>query len=244
MKNYLNKSSDGEIDLYIYGDVTSNDWKYNDSDVSSYDIKELLENFKDVKVINVHINSCGGDVYEGIAIYNLLKNHNAKVKVYIDGIAASIASAVAMAGDEIIMSESSMMMIHNCYCWAQGNSQELRKQADDMDKVMQAVISCYMSKINITEEKLKEMLAEETYLSAEECLKIGFATSIVKLKKEEVTDVLYASMFYTKLIDKIKQKDNLIKEKDKELNELRNNGKKEDLSINKNLLELFLNNIK
>lgn len=243
MKNYLNKVNDNEINIYLFGDITTNDWKWDESEVSSWDIKELLENFKNVEIINIHINSCGGDVFEGLAIYNLLKEHMAKKIVYIDGIAASIASVIAMVGDEIIMPEASMMMIHNCWTYAVGNSKELRKQADDMDKVMQSIIATYMAKVNIKEDKLKELLDNETYLSAIDCLEMGFATNVIKVKEENITEAMYANMFYSKFVEKLNKKDKKISELEKKLEE-KNNIEKESSSKNGNLLELFLNNIK
>ena len=107
----------------------------------------------DITEINLHINSLGGDVFEGIAMFNLLKQHKANVKVYIDGIAASIASVIAMSGDTIYMPKNSMMMIHNCWTTSTGNSKEFRKLAEDLDKIMEVSLESYMSKVNITKEK-------------------------------------------------------------------------------------------
>ena len=100
MKNkYYSLATNGkEADVYIFGDITS--WEWFDNDVSSYTLsKELQELDKDIETINVHINSYGGEVAEGLAIHNLLKNHKAKVRTYCDGFACSIASVIFMAGD-------------------------------------------------------------------------------------------------------------------------------------------------
>ena len=93
-----------------------------------------------------------------MAIYNLLKQHKAKINVYIDGIAASAASIIAMAGDKIYVPSTALIMIHNCWTYTGGNAKELRKTADDMDKIAEAYKAAYLSKINITEEKLEEHL--------------------------------------------------------------------------------------
>lgn len=119
-------------------------------------------------------------MFEGSAIYSQLKRHNAKVTVYIDGFACSIASVIAMAGDKVIMSENAVMMIHNAWAVAAGNSAQLRKIADDLDVINKANKAAYLVKSNgkITNEELTEMLDNETYLSAEDCVKYGFCDEI------------------------------------------------------------------
>lgn len=207
--NLLNQKNDDELDIYIYGDIVEEGWKWDENEVSSFDIKEILKSKPDLKTINVHINSCGGDVYEGLAIFNLLKTHEATVNVYIDGIAASIASVIAMSGDKVVMTEASMMMIHNCYTYTCGNARELRKTADDMEKVMEACKAAYKGKIKITDEELDKLLDEETFLTAHECLEKGFITDLIRITEEKET--LYANLIYTKLKDKLDAKDKEIK---------------------------------
>ena len=141
-----------EANINIYGDITS--WEWDESDISSYTLTKLLDSLPDtIEHINVYINSYGGEVAEGLAIYNALKRHKAKVITYCDGFACSIASVIFMAGDERIMSNASLLMIHNAWTYAQGNANELRKQADDLDTITQASINAYTSKINITEQE-------------------------------------------------------------------------------------------
>lgn len=168
-----------EANIYIYGDITS--WEWFDNDVSSYTLARQLEDL-DVNNINVYINSYGGEVGEGLAIYNSLKRHKAKVKTYCDGFACSIASVIFMAGDERIMSNASLLMIHNAWTWASGNANDFRKQADDLDAITQASINAYMENVNITEEEVKAMLDNETWLSYQNALEYGFATSVVSEK--------------------------------------------------------------
>lgn len=207
--NMLKQETDDCLDLYIYGDIVASSWKWYESDVTSYDVKEIITSRDNLKTINVHINSCGGDVYEGLAIFNLLKAHKATVNVYVDGIAASIASVIAMAGDKIVMTDTSLMMIHNCYVHTRGNSKELRKTADDMEKVMEACKEAYRSQIKITDEELDKLLDEETFLTAKECIEKGFATEVIKITEEK--EVLSANLIYTKLKDKLDAKDKEIK---------------------------------
>lgn len=165
-----------EANIYIYGDITS--WEWFDNDVSSYTLARQLEDL-DVNNINVYINSYGGEVGEGLAIYNSLKRHKAKIKTYCDGFACSIASVIFMAGDERIMSNASLLMVHNAWTWASGNANDFRKQADDLDAITQASINAYMENVNITKEEVKAMLDNETWLSYQNALEYGFATSVV-----------------------------------------------------------------
>lgn len=173
-----------EADVNIFGDITSWAWEEY-GEVSANILSKQLEEMGDVKTINVHISSYGGEVKEGLAIYNALKNHKAKVKTYCDGFACSIASVIFMAGDERIMSKSSLLMIHNAWMFTSGNANELRKQADDLDKMTQASVNAYMEHISISEKELKELLDNESWLDYEQCLEMGFATSIVGESKNE-----------------------------------------------------------
>lgn len=175
-KYYALETSGREADICIFGDITS--WEWLENDVSSYTLSKELQGL-DVDIINVHINSYGGEVAEGLAIYNTLKNHPAKVKTYCDGFACSIASVIFMAGDERIMNEASLLMIHNAWTSISGNAAELRKQADDLETITQASMAAYMSRVNITEDELKALLDAETWLLPSEALEKGFATSIV-----------------------------------------------------------------
>jgi len=177
MKKYYSLAKENnEANITIYGDITS--WEWFESDVSSYTLSKELEGL-DVDTINVYINSYGGEVAEGLAIYNALKRHKAKVKTFCDGFAASIASVIFMAGDERIMSNASLLFIHNAWTWTSGNANELRKQAEDLDIITQASINAYMNHVNITEDELKEMLDNETWITPQDALTMGFATSIV-----------------------------------------------------------------
>ena len=172
-----------EASIFIYGDIVSEPWKWYESDVTSYDLVKEIEGL-DVDVIHCYINSYGGEVAEGLAIYNALKRHKAKVKTYCDGFACSAASVVFMAGDERIMSASSMLMIHNAWMWAAGDANELRKQADDLEKINEASNNAYLEHINISKEQLQEMLDKETWLTAQEALDMGFCTTVVNDRKK------------------------------------------------------------
>ena len=133
-----------------------------------------------LKQINLHIHSPGGDVFDGIAIYNLLKNHPANVIVYIDGLAASMASVIAMAGNEVIMPENAMMMIHKPWGIQGGDAEDMRKYADLLDKVENTLIPAYATKTGKTPEELAEMLSAETWLNGKECVEQGFADKLAE----------------------------------------------------------------
>lgn len=141
------------------------------------DLKSCGNNLKQ---INLHIHSPGGDVFDGIAIYNLLKNHPANVTVYIDGLAASMASVIAMAGNEVIMPENAMMMIHKPWGIQGGDAEDMRKYADLLDKVENTLIPAYASKTGKTPEELAEMLSAETWLNGKECVEQGFADKLAE----------------------------------------------------------------
>lgn len=141
------------------------------------DLKDCGNNLKQ---INLHIHSPGGDVFDGIAIYNLLKNHPANVTVYIDGLAASMASVIAMAGNEVIMPENAMMMIHKPWGIQGGDAEDMRKYADLLDKVENTLIPAYASKTGKTPEELAELLSAETWLNGKECVEQGFADKLAE----------------------------------------------------------------
>lgn len=142
--------------------------------------KDLKALGNDLKQINLHIHSPGGDVFDGIAIYNLLKNHPANVTVYIDGLAASMASVIAMAGNEVIMPENAMMMIHKPWGIQGGDAEDMRKYADLLDKVENTLIPAYANKTGKTPEELAEMLSAETWLNGKECVEQGFADKLAE----------------------------------------------------------------
>lgn len=160
-------------EILIY-DIVGQD--YFGAGVIAKDVKQQLDSFGAVDEITVRINSPGGDVFEGLAIYNLLAEHPAKITVKVDGYAASIASIIAMAGDEILMADNAMLMIHNPYTFAIGDAKEMRQQADVLDKVKDSLIKTYQAKADIDDETLSELMDAETWMDAGESITRGFAT--------------------------------------------------------------------
>lgn len=176
-------ATENTLELYIYGEVE--DYEYYDwwkdevvrSETSANYFKNELEKYPNVTQINLYINSQGGSVLEGTAIYNQLKRHTANKTVYIDGFACSIASIIAMAGDEIVMPKNTLMMIHNLWTYAMGNAAELRKAADDLDVINAAGRQAYLEKAGnkLKEDELIAMMDKETWLTADDCIKYGLA---------------------------------------------------------------------
>lgn len=163
-------------ELYIFGDITS--WEWMESDVSSYTLARAVQEL-DADEITVHINSYGGEVAEGLAIYNSLKNSKAKIRTVCDGFACSAASVVFMAGDERMMNPASLLMIHNAWSCASGNAAELRKAADDLETISRTAAETYKARINLPEEELEKLLDEETWITPADAVTWGFATGVL-----------------------------------------------------------------
>ncbi|EMF0950489.1 ClpP-like prohead protease/major capsid protein fusion protein [Escherichia coli] len=147
--------------------------------VTAKQFAEDLKALGDVSHINLRIHSPGGDVFEGIAIYNLLRNHPADITVYIDGVAASMASVVAMAGDRVVMPENAMMMIHKPWGISGGNAGDMRDYADLLDKVETVLVPAYARKTGKSAQEITAMLEDETWMDGKECLKHGFADELL-----------------------------------------------------------------
>jgi ATP-dependent Clp endopeptidase proteolytic subunit ClpP len=130
------------------------------------------------KQISMHINSPGGEVFDGNAIYNAIKNHPASVTTYIDGIAASIASVIALAGDKVIMAENAIYMMHNPFGLVIGNADEMRKMADVLDKICDSMLGAYVSKSGKTQDEIRSLLDAETWMNADEAKEAGFVDEI------------------------------------------------------------------
>lgn len=172
----------GVLDLYIYGDVEGDyldfwTWSIVESETSAQKFREELSAHPNATQINIYINSYGGSVFEGTAIHNQLKRHPAHKTVYVDGFACSIASVIAMAGDEVVMPRNALMMIHNMWMGVSGNAAELRKAADDLDTINAASRQAYLIKSGgkLDEEKLVELMDAESWLTAEQCMEYGLA---------------------------------------------------------------------
>nr|WP_314522347.1 ClpP-like prohead protease/major capsid protein fusion protein [uncultured Rahnella sp.] len=167
----MKASGDKTADIYIYDEIGY--WG-----VTARQFASSMKALGDLDHINLHIHSPGGDVFDGIAIYNLLNSHTASKTVYIDGLAASMASVIAMVGNPIIMPENAMMMVHKPWGITGGDANDMRDYADLLDKVEAVLIPSYAKKTGKTPDELALMLGEETWMTAQECLEHGFADQI------------------------------------------------------------------
>ncbi|WP_204730071.1 head maturation protease, ClpP-related [Jeotgalibacillus terrae] len=163
-------------EILIYGDIE--EYRYLENDVTAFTFAQDLRDLGNVSDIDIRINSAGGSVYAGQAIYAQLKAHPATINVYIDGIAASISSFIAMAGDHIYASRSSQVMIHNPAVLAFGEVSDLEKSIDMLNKVKDSIIAAYMDKTGHSYEVLSAMMDEETWMTGQEAVETGFADSL------------------------------------------------------------------
>ena len=179
---FKNKTNN-EADLYLYIEIA--DWGGGYAAHSAQSFKNELDGLGDIDVLNVYINSPGGDVFEGITIMNMLKRKKCVKNVYIDGLAASIASVIAMAGDKIIMPSNSMMMIHNAWTCSYGNANDLREMADNLDKVTNSIKQSYLEKAGnkLDEETLTNLMDNESWLTAQECYDYGLCDEVTGPKQ-------------------------------------------------------------
>ena len=189
---YQIATKDRTADIMIYGDITSmatalRRWYGDDENVAEVDSFQITKeiNGLDVDTINVFINSYGGEVAEALAIYSALKRHSASVHTYCDGFACSAATIIFCAGDVRTMGSIALLMIHNCMSYiGYANSEEMRKAAEDNDKINQSSINAYLAVSNLSEDRIRELMDDATWLTAQECLEYGFATDIAEQEED------------------------------------------------------------
>lgn len=170
-------------DLHILGNITRGSFFFGkrDSDTDAIDVAEALANLpKTCAEVTVHINSMGGEVAQGVAIYNALKAHKAHVTTVCEGFACSIASVIFMAGDTRIMRNASLLMIHEAWMSATGDAKGLRKAADDLETITELSKRAYMEHATdaLTREELDRLMVEETWILPEQALEYGLATEV------------------------------------------------------------------
>ena len=187
---YQIATSGRTADINIYGNITADADIINavfDADVGGVSSKGIVQEIADLDVdtINVYINSYGGEVAEALAIYSALKRHSASIHTYCDGFACSAATIVFCAGDVRTMGSIALLMIHNCMSYlGYANSNEMRKAAEDNDKINQSSINAYLAVTNLSEDKIRELMDDATWLTAQECLQYGFATDIAEQEED------------------------------------------------------------
>ncbi len=156
--------------INIFGPIV--DYKWSDDEVTA---KEFVDHLKNLQDVEMHINSPGGSVWAANVIYNAMRRHEGAITVYIDGLAASAASLIAMGGDRVIMPENAMMMIHDPRSVAIGTAEDFRKIADMLDKAKAGLIAAYRDKSGKTDAEVSKLMANETWMTAEEAVELGFA---------------------------------------------------------------------
>lgn len=170
----INNKSATEAEIILYAGIGKDHWG-DGSMISAKDFSDKLKEIPDtVKTIHVRINSPGGDVFDGVAIYNRLKQHKAKKIVYIDGLAASIASIIALAGDEIIIGEGALYMIHLPWTYTGGNRMDLENTANRLMDVEEQMLGIYAKKTKIDRSEIRSMLEKETWMGAGDAIELGF----------------------------------------------------------------------
>lgn len=195
--------SETEAEIVIYAGIGQGGfWDNGDSMVSAKNFSDELKKIPDtVKTLNIRLNSPGGDVFDGIAIYNRLKQHKAKKVVYIDGLAASIASVIALSGDEIIMGEGALFMVHLPQTWAVGNRNDLDNVVNRLSDVEEQMVGIYTKKTKMSRSEVRALLEAETWMNAEDAIDKGFAD-----KKSEETFAIAASVKNAPWINKMPEK--------------------------------------
>lgn len=172
----------GEFEILIYEEI-GYDW-WSGGGITAKNVRDELDRAGSYSKISLRINSPGGDAFEGIAIGNVLKSTGKPIDVFIDGIAASAASIVAMCGTTITMAHNAMQMVHNAWCICAGEASDLRKMADTLEKISGSIAQTYVDRTGKSLEEITALMDAETWLSAEDCLANGFATAIAAEKNE------------------------------------------------------------
>lgn len=169
--------SNNEIDIYGFIDSMT----VEGMTISPQTVKDQLKEMRDENEIIVNINSQGGDVFSGVAIYNMLRRQDAHITVNIDGLAASIASVIAMAGDTVNMPNNAVLMIHNAWTQITGDSNEFKKQADSLERINSVVFNSYLDKNpDIDHALLRQYMDEETWFTANDAKEVGLIDNITK----------------------------------------------------------------
>jgi len=168
--NIQGKATDAVAEVYIFDEIGA----YG---ITAQDFIAEMKEYKGTPV-NLRINCIGGDVFDGMAMYNIIKKREAKTTAYIEGIAASMGSVIALAADEVVMAENSLFMIHNAWGGAMGEAEDMRKTASVLEKISGEIASIYKRKTRLSLDRIQDMMDEETWLNAEEAYELGFIDTI------------------------------------------------------------------
>ena len=203
--NWKNEmSGDGSTSrvLELYGTIASESWF--DDDITPAMFKEEL--YADAGPVTIWINSPGGDCIAASQIYSMLIDYPGTVTVKIDGIAASAASVIAMAGTEVLMAPTALMMIHNPATMAFGDHNDMKAAVKMLDEVKQSIINAYSIRTGLSDEELSRMMEAETWMNARKAIALGFADGMLEDSKRAVTDVAAFSFAQKATEDALKAK--------------------------------------
>jgi ATP-dependent Clp protease protease subunit len=172
--NFWAKANASKAELYLYDAIGAD---YFGDGITAKSVADALAEFKPNTALDIYVNSPGGSVFEGVAIYNQLLRWGGKKTVHIDGIAASIASVIAMAGDDIKIADSGVIMIHSAWGMTVGNAAEMRKYADSLEKVDGVIRDTYIRRTGSKQASVEQWMEAETWMNADEAVERGFATA-------------------------------------------------------------------
>jgi ATP-dependent Clp endopeptidase proteolytic subunit ClpP len=192
----IKAQSEAEVDIYLYDEISM--W--------GVEAEQFVRDLNGItaQTINLRINSPGGDVFDGAAIFNALERHPAKVITHIDGLAASMASVIALAGDEVRMAENAFFMIHHPWCLCVGNAEDMKKTAEILEKIGDAAVRTYVRKSGQSEKQIRAWMDEETWMTADEAKEAGFVSEIVT---GPAVESKFDLSIYSKVPDALKGKD-------------------------------------
>jgi ATP-dependent protease ClpP protease subunit len=183
MRNWYTMKADEEktAEIVIYDEIGKSWW--GEDTVSAKQFLDDLNALGEVDAITLRVNSPGGDVFDGVAIHNSLKNHKAKVTAHVDGIAASAASFIVMAADKVVMPANSFLLIHGASGMSWGNADDMRAVADDLDRIDKSLTATYVARAKSTTAKVKTLMKEDRLMDAAEAKEWGFADEVTSEKR-------------------------------------------------------------
>ena len=219
---FLKEKDKKYAELVLYGDIGESFWG---DGVTLLDVSNALKEFGAIDKLDIRLNSFGGSVFEGIAIYNRIKQLKADKTVYIDGIAASIASIIALAGDKVVAGEGAHLMIHKPWTYASGNSSELEATIHTLDSIEEEMISIYSRKTKLGRTELKNLLSKETWLRGQALVDYGFADEVIEgveavatgRGRVDVFSSIYRNVPKSEIVTESKQVKNRIKDLNKDI---------------------------
>lgn len=192
--NWVKNEGEDTRTLYLTGEISDETW-FGDEVTPRMFKDELMAGSGD---ITLWINSPGGDVFAAAQIYNMLMDYPGRVTVKIDGLAASAASVIAMAGSQVEMSPVAMMMIHNPITVAIGDSKEMQKAIDMLAEVKESIVNAYEIKTSLSRNKISKLMDAETWFNAKKAVELGFADSILYTGKNKEEDPDIDAMLFSR----------------------------------------------